>query len=63
LGAGQGPRKSLLAFGYAGWRPDQLEGELGQRAWLEAADDEGLVFDEDRDKVWGEAMKRRTQDL
>jgi hypothetical protein len=28
-----------------------------------APEDPGLVFDLDRDKVWDEAMKRRTQDL
>jgi putative transcriptional regulator len=63
LGNRQGPSKSLVAFGYAGWASDQLEGELRQRAWVTAADDEKLIFDEDRDKVWEEAMKRRTQDL
>src|SRR5215471_4503623 len=59
----QGPSKSIVAFGYAGWRSGQLEGELGQRAWLTAEDDEELVFDEKRDEVWDKAMKRRTQDL
>jgi putative transcriptional regulator len=63
IGSSKGPRKSLVAFGYAGWKSDQLEGELRERAWLTAADDEKLIFDEDRDKVWEEAMKRRTQDL
>jgi putative transcriptional regulator len=59
----QGPNKSLIAFGYAGWGPGQLEGELALRAWFTAAEDARLIFDEDRDKVWDEAMKRRTQDL
>jgi putative transcriptional regulator len=60
---GRGPSKSLVAFGYAGWTSDQLEGELRQRAWFTAEDDQKLIFDEDRDKVWDEAMKHRTQDL
>src|SRR5262249_28630578 len=63
IGNGQGPSKSLVAFGYAGWGSGQLEGELGRGAWLTAADDEKLVFDEDRDDVWDEAMKHRTRDL
>jgi putative transcriptional regulator len=63
IGNSKGPTKSLLAFGYAGWKSNQLEGELQERAWFTAADDEKLIFDEDRDKVWDEAMKRRTQDL
>ncbi len=63
IGNRQGPSKSLVAFGYAGWRSGQLEGEVGQRAWLTAEDDETLLFDENRDEVWHKAMKRRTQDL
>jgi putative transcriptional regulator len=63
IGRKQGPKKSLVAFGYAGWGPGQLEGELALRAWFTAAQDAGLIFDMDRDKVWDEAMKRRTQDL
>jgi putative transcriptional regulator len=63
IGNSKGPSKSLVAFGYAGWKSNQLEGELQERAWFTAADDEKLIFDEDRDKVWEEAMKRRTQDL
>jgi putative transcriptional regulator len=59
----RGPVKRLIAFGYAGWGPDQLEGELAQRFWFTAPADAKLIFDEDRDKVWDEAMKRRTQDL
>ena len=59
----QGPHKSLLAFGYAGWGPGQLDGEMALRAWFTAAEDVDLVFDLDRAKVWDEAMKRRTQDL
>ena len=58
-----GPEKSLVAFGYAGWAPNQLENELAQRAWYTAAQDSKLIFDEDRDKVWDAAMMRRTQDL
>ncbi len=59
----QGPDKSLVAFGYAGWAAGQLEGELTLHAWFTAPEDPKLVFDEDRDKVWDEAMKRRTRDL
>ena len=59
----QGPQKSLLAFGYAGWAPGQLEGEMALRAWFTAEEDVTLVFDLDRAKVWDEAMKRKTQDL
>jgi putative transcriptional regulator len=59
----QGPAKSLVAFGYAGWAPRQLEGELSRNVWYTAPADPGLVFDDDRDKVWEHAAARRTQDL
>ena len=63
IGNSQGPTKSLIAFGYAGWGPGQLEGELAQRFWFTTPIDAALVFDRERDKVWDDAMKRRTQDL
>jgi putative transcriptional regulator len=58
-----GPKKSLIAFGYAGWAPGQLEGELGRRAWVTAPAELRLIFDEDREKVWDSAYSQRTQDL
>ncbi len=58
-----GPMKSLIAFGYAGWAPGQLEAELARNVWYTAPADPGLVFDDDRDKVWEHATARRTQDL
>jgi putative transcriptional regulator len=58
-----GPEKMLVAFGYAGWGPGQLENELAQRTWFTAAEDAKLIFDLDRDKVWDDAMAHRTQDL
>jgi putative transcriptional regulator len=59
----RGPQKSLVAFGYAGWAPGQLEGEIMQHGWYTASQDSKLIFDEDRAKVWDAAMARRTQDL
>src|SRR5262245_54976262 len=58
-----GPKKNLIAFGYAGWAAGQLEGELARNVWYTAPADPGLVFDDDRDKVWERATARRTQDL
>ena len=58
-----GPMKSLITFGYAGWAPGQLEAELARNVWYTAPADPGLVFDDDRDKVWEHATARRTQDL
>ena len=63
IGAGKGPAKTLVAFGYTGWGPNQLEREIGERAWGIAEADPALVFDEERDKVWDHAWKQRTQKL
>ena len=63
IGRHQGPRQSLLAFGYAGWGPGQLDGELALGGWFTIPEDPKLVFDADRDKLWDEAMKLRTISL
>jgi putative transcriptional regulator len=59
----KGPIKSLVAFGYAGWSPGQLEGELKGQFWVTAPVDLALIFDEDREKVYDAAFARRTLDL
>jgi len=58
IGLGKGPRKSLVAFGYAGWGPEQLEDELARGFWLTLPEDLGLVFDDDRARVWDDALAR-----
>ena len=58
IGLGKGPRQSLVAFGYAGWAPMQLDNELRQGAWDVVPEDPALVFDDDRAKVWSDAMAR-----
>ncbi len=56
LGHGKGPTKSLVALGYAGWAPLQLEDEISRGAWVSMPEDPKLVFDDDRTKVWTDAM-------
>src|SRR5439155_555764 len=63
IGSGKGPQKRLIAFGYAGWGPGQLDAELATGAWTSVPVDPALVFDEDRDKVWDTAYSRRGRDL
>ncbi len=58
IGLGKGPNKSLLAFGYAGWGPSQLEDELAHGVWVTVPEDPALVFDDDRAKVWADALAR-----
>jgi len=63
IAAKSGPKKFLLVFGYAGWAPGQLEGELAGNHWYTAPIDPALVFDLPRDKVWERAVERRTREL
>ena len=63
IAANRGPKQSLVAFGYAGWAPGQLEGELVQGVWFTAPADAKLIFEEERERVWENAVTRRTQDL
>ena len=59
IGHHKGPKKFLVAFGYTGWGPGQLEDELARGAWFMEPEDPKLVFDEDREKLWDEAMALR----
>jgi putative transcriptional regulator len=63
IGAGKGPQKSMILFGYAGWGPGQLEGEIARRSWTIAPGDGKLIFDEDRSKLWDIVYALRIQDL
>ncbi|HMD63282.1 MAG TPA: YqgE/AlgH family protein [Stellaceae bacterium] len=63
IGHNQGPEKSLFALGYAGWGPGQLDGELARHDWYTAPEEPKLLFDDDRDHLWDEAMARRTREL
>ena len=63
IGAKKGPAKILVAFGYTGWGPNQLEREIDAHGWAIAEADPALIFDEDRDKVWGHAWEHRTENL
>jgi putative transcriptional regulator len=58
-----GPRQWLIAFGYSGWGPGQLESELQRGSWSIAPGDPKLIFEEGRDQVWDEAYSQRMQDL
>ena len=50
--------RAMLAVGYAGWGPGQLEAEIADNAWLLAGGDDALVFGEDMDGKWTEALAR-----
>ena len=58
MAARRGPKNSLLALGYAGWGPGQLDGEIQENAWLSVDADNELVFDTDLDSKWDRALKK-----
>jgi putative transcriptional regulator len=44
IAKGEGPQRSLLALGYSGWGPGQLEDEIQKNGWLHCEADEELIF-------------------
>jgi len=58
IASGLGPRRSLLALGYAGWGPGQLDSEIRANGWLTVAADPDLVFGPDLDGKWAQAMAK-----
>ena len=55
---GKGPDRSLLALGYAGWGPGQLDHEITQNAWLQVAADDMLIFGIDLESKWERAIAK-----
>jgi putative transcriptional regulator len=58
IAEGSGPRHSLLALGYAGWGPGQLDQEIQQNGWLNAPPDTDLVFGDSIEQKWQAAMAK-----
>jgi putative transcriptional regulator len=58
IATGKGPRKSLLALGYTGWGPGQLESEIRQNGWLHCEADETLLFGDDLSAKYTAALAR-----
>jgi putative transcriptional regulator len=58
IAGGGGPRQGILALGYAGWGPGQLEDEIQANAWLSVTPDEALLFGGDGDGKWLAAMAK-----
>ncbi len=60
---GEGPRNSLLALGYAGWGPGQLDTEIQANGWLSVAADDGLIFGSDPESIWQNALAKMGIDV
>jgi putative transcriptional regulator len=63
IAEGDGPRRSLLALGYAGWGPGQLEDEIQQNGWLCVSADEALIFGPGVGDRWQQAMAKLGIDI
>lgn len=57
IAQGAGPAQSLLALGYSGWGPGQLEQEIGRNGWLTCDATPELVFSSSNEAKWGQALK------
>lgn len=59
----EGPEESIIALGYAGWSPGQLEQELADNTWLNCPADEQIIFDIPVKKRWQAAADLLGVDL
>lgn len=57
LSKGSGPKDALLALGYSGWGPGQLESEIARNDWLTTPAPYGLVFGADDRAKWTAALR------
>jgi putative transcriptional regulator len=58
IAKGEGPDRAVLALGYAGWSPGQLETEIQQNGWLHCPADPSFVFDDDLEGKYERALKK-----
>ena len=58
VAGGGGPKDCILALGYAGWAPGQLEDEIQRNAWLNVPADGSLVFRDDTSHTWEAALAK-----
>jgi putative transcriptional regulator len=63
IARGSGPRSAILALGYAGWAPGQLENEIQHNGWLHCSADPELIFGPDTGGKYALALKKIGIDL
>jgi putative transcriptional regulator len=56
MAGGKGPSRSLVALGYAGWRPGQLDQELTANGWLTVKATSDILFDTPDARKWPKAL-------
>lgn len=57
IAQGQGPQAAVLALGYAGWAPGQLEIEIQANGWLHCPADPSLIFDTPSEAKYDRALR------
>ncbi|MEM6727657.1 MAG: YqgE/AlgH family protein [Pseudomonadota bacterium] len=57
IAKGEGPSRSVLALGYSGWGPGQLEGEIAANGWLTCPATSELIFGDGTDTKWLAAIR------
>lgn len=63
IAAGSGPKHAILALGYAGWAPGQLESEIQHNGWLHCPADPDLIFGGDVEEKYQRALDKIGIDL
>jgi len=63
IARGDGPASAILALGYAGWAPGQLETEIQGNGWLHCPADPELIFGPDIGAKYDLALKKIGIDL
>src|ERR1700689_4700359 len=63
IARGAGPASAILALGYAGWAPGQLESEIQGNGWLHCPSDSELIFGPDTGGKYEKALKKIGIDL
>ncbi len=57
LGNGGGPAQAILALGYSGWGPGQLEGEIARNDWLTGDASDALIYGQGTAGKWALALR------
>lgn len=63
IARGRGPERSMIALGYSGWAPGQLESEIQANGWLSCPADADIVFDPDLELKYDRALAKLGVDL
>ena len=58
IASGSGPASNLMALGYSGWGPGQLDMEIKHNAWLNVPGDPDLLFSNDFGSKWERALAK-----